>query len=293
MEQLLNRYGTWLLSMRRRSPLTFEAYSREAKTLCTWLLDRNESPDSVDTRLLLEYLVSRKTSASLSGKTMARIVSSIRAFFKFLMADGSRTDDPSELIETPKQERNLPEVLRPEMIDRFLESIDVSVPLGIRDRALFELIYSCGLRISEVVSLTLDKMFFEERVLRILGKRKKERIVPFGDAAACWLKRYLVEVRPILSKNSRSTRLFLNYQGRGISRKGIWKRFSQLRSLAGTGGKVHSLRHSFATHLLAGGADLRTVQELLGHSDISTTQIYTHVETSKLAEYHEEYFPRK
>jgi integrase/recombinase XerD len=240
----------------------------------------------------MEYLIWRK-SVGLSGKTMARIVSSLHALFKFMKADGLRADDPSALVETPRQERSLPEVLPPESVDRLFSSIDVSTPRGLRDRALFELIYSCGLRISEASFLSFDKLFMEERVIRVIGKRKKERIIPFGDDAEHWLKRYLEEGRPSLAKQNRSNRIFLNHSGKGISRKGIWKRFSQFRELAGTGGKVHSLRHSFATHLLAGGADLRTVQELLGHSDIATTQIYTHVETQALAAYHEEYFPRK
>ncbi|MCX7025527.1 MAG: tyrosine recombinase XerD [Spirochaetes bacterium] len=290
MEKILDRYGAYLLSMKRRSPLTLEAYVREIRTLDAWLSGRGASVTNVGTRELLEYLVSRK-SAGLSGRTMARIISSLHAFFKFLKLEGLRADDPSALLETPRQERTLPEVLPPESVDRFLGSIDVSTPRGVRDRALFELIYSCGLRISEASGLTFDNLFLRERILKVIGKRKKERIVPFGDEAALWLSRYIGEARPLLAKNVKTRRVFLNHSGKGISRKGIWKRFSQFRDLAGTGGKVHSLRHSFATHLLAGGADLRTVQELLGHSDIATTQIYTHVETGMLAASHEKFFP--
>jgi integrase/recombinase XerD len=236
---------------------------------------------------------SAERSAALSRKTMARIVSSLHSFFRFLKLEEIREDDPSALIETPKQERSLPAVLSPEEIDRFLAAIDIDTPQGLRDRALFELIYSCGLRISEASSLSFDGLFLEERVIRVLGKRKKERLIPFGDDAALWLKRYLAEARPKLQKNLRSERVFLNHAGKGISRKGIWKRFDHTRQALGMDAKVHTFRHSFATHLLAGGADLRTVQELLGHSDISTTQIYTHIEPESLSEYHHEYFPRK
>jgi integrase/recombinase XerD len=161
-----------------------------------------------------------------------------------------------------------------------------------RDRALFELIYSCGLRISEAAGLTFDRLYLKERLLRVLGKRKKERIVPFGDEARRWLLRYLEEARPHFEKGRRSELVFLNQEGKGISRKGIWKRFSGIRAVSGVEAKVHTFRHSFATHLLAGGADLRTVQELLGHSDISTTQIYTHIDEESLQGYHKEYFSR-
>jgi len=236
---------------------------------------------------------SEEQSSSLSRKTMARVVSSVHSFFKFLRLEGVREDDPSELIETPKQERQLPAVLALEEIDRFLAAIDSGSPRGLRDRALFELIYSCGLRISEASALTFDGLFLDEKVIRVLGKRKKERLVPFGDEAAAWLRRYLEEGRPALLKGGRSDRVFLNHAGKGLSRKGIWKRFDLVRQEAGVDAKVHTFRHSFATHLLAGGADLRTVQELLGHSDISTTQIYTHIDSEALGDYHREYFPRK
>jgi integrase/recombinase XerD len=206
--------------------------------------------------------------------------------------EGLRAVDPSLLIRTPKQERNLPDVLQPREVDHFLESIDLSTPNGLRDRALFELIYSCGLRISEAAGLTFDRLYMEERLLRVVGKRKKERIVPFGSEAHHWIAKYLAEGRPKLEKRRRSDLVFLNQEGEGISRKGIWKRFSGIRQVSGVSAKVHTFRHSFATHLLAGGADLRTVQELLGHSDIATTQIYTHIDEEALQGYHREFFPR-
>lgn len=287
----IDRYGDWLLAARRRSPLTLEAYVREARSLEAWLLDQGKSVQTAMVADILEFLAWRRASG-LSTRTIARILSSVRSLFRFLRLEGIRTDDPTELLESPKQERNLPDVIRPQDVNLMLESVDLSTPGGLRDRALFELIYSCGLRISEASSLCFDSLFLKEGFVRVVGKRRKERILPFGQEAAIWLERYLAEARPALEKGRRSDRVFLNRSGRGISRKGVWKRFSELRMCSGVEGKVHSLRHSFATHLLAGGADLRTVQELLGHADISTTQIYTHVEAEELAQAHEAFFPR-
>ncbi len=288
----IDRYGAWLLAARRRSPLTLEAYLREARGLGQWLSERGSSPESAGAHELLEYLVAKR-SAGLSARTLARIVSGLRGYFKFMRMEGLRADDPTELLETPRQERTLPGVLKPEEVNAFLDSVDHSTPGGLRDRALFELIYSCGLRISEAATLSFGMLFMNERIIRITGKRAKERIVPFGDAAAVWLGRYLAEGRPQLERGPRCDRVFLNRSGKGISRKGIWKRFDELRTASGMSGKPHTLRHSFATHLLAGGADLRTVQELLGHADIATTQIYTHVDSEALARAHDEFFPRR
>jgi integrase/recombinase XerD len=301
LDELASRYRAYLIAARKRSPLTAEVYLRESGTLQSFLVARGSSPEAATSAELLCYLVWRQSGArdsastreeALSRKTMARVVSSIHAFYKFMRLEGLRQDDPSELIETPKQERALPSVLAPEEVDRFLASIDPSTPRGLRDRALFELIYSCGLRISEAADLSFDRLYLRERVIRVIGKGRKERLVPFGEEAALWLGRYIEEGRPALVK-SRSDRVFLNQAGKGISRKGIWKRFDGLRDSSGVKAKVHTFRHSFATHLLAGGADLRTVQELLGHSDISTTQIYTHIDAESLQDYHRDYFPRK
>ncbi len=299
MDEIATRYRGYLIAARKRSPLTAEVYLRESAMLQRFLSLHASSPEKATSAELLGYLVWRQSGAdvledgaALSRKTMARVVSSIHAFYKFLRLEGLRLDDPSELIATPKQERSLPSVLAPEEVDRFLASIDSSTPRGLRDRALFELIYSCGLRISEAADLSFDRLYLNERVIRVIGKGRKERLVPFGEDATMWLGRYIEEGRPALAKG-RSDRVFLNQAGKGISRKGIWKRFDGLRDSSGVKAKVHTFRHSFATHLLAGGADLRTVQELLGHSDISTTQIYTHIDPENLQDYHRDYFPRK
>ncbi len=325
------RYRAYLLAARRRSPLTAEAYVHEYLVLEAWLDRRGKDIARAESRDILEYLIWRQKTpvvaaqergreagpgravdaaadenpiakppvppsaekTGLSRKTMARIVSSLHSIFKFLRLEGIRSDDPTALILTPKQEKTLPSVLPLESINHFLSSVETGSPRGLRDRALFELIYSCGLRVSEAAGLTFDRLYLDERVVRVLGKRRKERLVPFGEEAAAWLSRYLEEGRPLLAKNKRSELVFLNQAGNGISRKGIWKRFDGVRDISGVSAKVHTFRHSFATHLLEGGADLRTVQELLGHSDITTTQIYTHIEKDGLAEYHGEYFPRQ
>ncbi len=291
MTELGARYRAHLLLVRKRSALTAEAYVRELENLERFLSDQGKNPLNADGEDLLSFLVWRHQKG-LARTTMARLVASLHSLYKFMKMDGLRQDDPSQLIRTPRQERSLPEVLQPEEVDKFLASIDLTTPNGLRDRALFELIYSCGLRISEAASLSFDRLYMKEKLLRVIGKRKKERIIPFGDDAQLWVGRYLAEARPQLEKKRKTDLVFLNQEGEGISRKGIWKRFSGIRAVAGVSAKVHTFRHSFATHLLAGGADLRTVQELLGHSDISTTQIYTHIEEEALQSYHREYFPR-
>jgi len=285
------RFRAHLLLVRKRSALTAEAYLRELDNLEVFLAGQGKNPFTATGEDLLSFLVWRHEKG-LSRTTMARLVASVHSLYKFMKLEGLRHDDPSLLIRTPRQERTLPDVLQPEEVDKFLASIDLSTPNGLRDRALFELIYSCGLRISEAAGLSFDRLYMKERLLRVIGKRKKERIIPFGDEAHHWLSKYLSEARPQLEKIRKSDLVFLNQEGKGISRKGIWKRFSGIRAISGVSAKVHTFRHSFATHLLAGGADLRTVQELLGHSDISTTQIYTHIEEEALQGYHREYFPR-
>jgi integrase/recombinase XerD len=178
-------------------------------------------------------------------------------------------------------------------VDKLLDTIDTRTPVGVRDRALFEVIYSCGLRISEAVDLTMERLYLREGLIRVIGKGGKDRLVPAGDAAVRWLNSYIADARPKLTKAGKTdSAVFLNHLGTRLSRKGMWKRFRDLCAQAGIEAKVHTLRHSYATHLLNGGADLRAVQELLGHSDISTTQIYTHIDRDDLRTYHAEFHPK-
>jgi integrase/recombinase XerD len=211
------------------------------------------------------------------------------------MAEGQRSDNPASLLENPRMSSTLPETMGPDDVEKILAAIDCKTPLGLRDRALFEMVYSSGLRISEAAGLNLRDIDFKESVAKVTGKGSKQRLAVFGSVASEWLKRYIDESRPALLGNrltAGSKALFVGRSGKRLSRKGIWKNYSKYAQAAGAGSKVHTLRHSFATGLLKGGADLRTVQALLGHSDIATTQIYTHVDSKLLKENHRKFLPK-
>ena len=301
--------------------MTVETYMREGLEYLEWC-DRREIDILTSSAMdLVDYLADRQTGFrrrddgrdgrdgsdgigeadghaatgmdGISRRTAAKGLSALRGFFRYLVKEEYREDDPTGILETPKMRLSLPRVFTPEEVDNLLSAIDITTPNGLRDRAMFELVYSCGLRISELAAVTSESIYPDEGVIRIIGKGDKERLVPLGDAAAEWLEQYLRDGRPLLAKpGKRVNQLFLNRLGDGISRKGIWKRFKEAAGTVGLEGKVHTLRHSFATHLLQGGADLRAVQELLGHADIGTTQVYTHLDKEDLQGYHDEYHPR-
>jgi integrase/recombinase XerD len=222
---------------------------------------------------------------------MTKVISCLRSFFRFAICEGIRQDNPADLLESPRRHLKLPQTLDRETVEKLLGIIDSNAPLGLRDRALFEMIYSSGIRISEAVGLNVKDIDFEEGVAKVRGKGNKERLVVFGTEAAIWLKRYLTESRTKLTAGYVPA-LFVGRSGKRLSRKGIWKNYAKYAALAGTSSRVHTLRHSFATGLLKGGADLRTVQALLGHADLATTQVYTHVDTGLLKESHRKYLPR-
>jgi len=284
-------YSDYLTAELRLSAATVDAYLLEARLLLEYLGSNELELREVTASVLIEYLVHRQLEGA-SGRTTAKSLSALRSFFRYLHRDGLIEGDPSEHLETPRMPRSLPEVFSQEEVNRLLEVIVPDDPAALRDRCLFELIYSCGLRVSEASELTLDRYFPKARVLRVFGKGSKERLVPVGEVAASWLQRYLREARPALLGGRREKALFVNQRGQKLSRKGMWKRFKSHAAAAGVDGKVHTLRHSFATHLLEGGADLRSVQMLLGHADIGTTQIYTHVDEAQLKAYHTQYHPR-
>jgi len=288
---LIDRFEDHLAAGLRLSRQTVDTYVRDCRAFSAWAAARDQSPLTVGTGDVIDFLVTRQTEEGIDQRTVAKIVSALRSLFQYLCLEGMRLDNPAMLVELPRSSHRIPGVLRVNEVERILDAIDLSDPLGLRDRALFELIYSCGLRISEAVDLTVDSVFPKERLIRVRGKGDKERLVPMGEHALDWLGRYLNDARPRLARRPVSA-LFLSRRGEGLSRKGIWKRFREAAELAGVDAKVHTLRHSFATHLLEGGADLRAVQELLGHADISTTQIYTHVDSDELRTYHADYHPR-
>ena len=272
--------------------MTAQTYRISAQEFLEWLVEQRIKLREVTAQNLVYFLMKRKTDGN-AELTLAKDISALRAFGEYLVRKNYWTENCALLLDRPKAGRHLPKVLSVEQTDELLASIDTSKPLGIRDDALFELIYSCGLRISEACSLKVSNVHFEERLILVHGKGDKERLVPFGEMAAQKLQKYMEEVRPELVKGRNISEVFVNYKGEPISRKGVWKRFQEMEALSGVKAKVHTLRHSFATHLLAGGADLRSVQELLGHSDLSTTTIYTHVTDTQLEDAHKKYFEGK
>lgn len=292
-DKLVAEYEVYLRHNLRVADSTTATYIAEARRFGFWLKLISSDPRSIGVSDIESYIAGRSLSKALTARTISRVFSSLRSLFGFLKSAGIRSDDPSLNAERPKVGRKLPRIFELGEIEKFLGNIELDTPFGTRDRTLFELIYSCGLRVSEAVELELSQLHLKEGLIRTRGKGDKERLIPLGDEALRWLQRYLNEARPLLLKGpSRLDRVFLNNRGEGLSRKGMWKRFKGIAKRAQVDGKIHTLRHSFATHLLRGGADLRSVQELLGHADISTTQIYTHLNRDDLSHAHKEFHPR-
>jgi integrase/recombinase XerD len=253
-----------------------------------------EKPGKVDHQMLTEYARDLK-QRKMAETSVARHFSSLRAYYRFLVMEGYLENDPTQFLDSPKLPSSLPKILNIEDIELLLNAIDTESPLGLRDRALFELMYAGGMRVSEVCNLTIEQVLMDEDLVLVRGKGNKERIVPLGGEAKQWLTQYLLHGRPSLEKGYFNEGiLFLNNRGKPLQRKGIWFILKKLAETAGLKKAVspHTFRHSFATHLLEGGADLRIVQEMLGHVDISTTQIYTHLDSTYLKEVHSSFHPR-
>ena len=291
IEDLLLRFHSDIVSVERLSENSASTYEECAKIFLNWLQKEEIKLAAVNPQVLVSYLIWRRTEQKCDELTIAKDISGLRALGSYLVRQGMWQENHGMLLERPKASRALPKVLSVEQVDSILDAIDTTEPLGVRDRALYELIYSCGLRISEAATLQVSNLHLKERLLIVRGKGDKERMVPFGLSAKERLEQYLMEVRPTLVGSKIVSEVFVNYKGEPMSRKGIWKNFKALEVKAGVHAKVHTLRHSFATHLLAGGMDLRSVQELLGHSDLATTTIYTHVDDKQLREGHKEFFP--
>jgi integrase/recombinase XerD len=289
---ILRRFEDYMRVEMRLAERSVHTYLTECRMFLENLEAGRRELASTTAQDIIEYLVARQVDG-LDQRTISKILSSLRAFYNYCMLEKLHQANPAQLVETPRVPKKLPTVFSREEVDLFLGAIDDTTPLGMRDRALFELIYSCGLRVSEAVDLKLDQLFLKEGLIRVLGKGSKERLVPIGEHATYWLVQYLSKARPrICGRKARQDYVFLNRWARKLSRKGMWKRFKEIAESAGIRGKIHTLRHSFATHMLKGGADLRSVQELLGHADIGTTQIYTHLEQDDLQKYHKRYHPR-
>ncbi len=289
---LFAAYETYLRFQLGLSHRTVEEYLRETHQLDTVRGEQGWDFSTLGHAEVIEYLGQRRAGGA-GPRTSARILSILRNWFDFLQFQHLRSNNPLDLVESPKLLPVTPEVFSLVEVEKLLDAIPQQTPEGLRDRTLFELIYSAGLRVSEATGLTLDRLYLVEGVVRVTGKGDKDRFVPLGSQVLQWLARYLEEARPRLAKQKRSMAVFLNFRGDDLSRKGIWKNFKLYAVKAGLEGKVHTLRHSFATHLLAGGADLRSVQELLGHVSINTTQIYTHVDQGELGRQHHKFHPRE
>jgi integrase/recombinase XerD len=289
---LLNKFCAWLVAVERRSPLTVYTYRLELSRFLGFISESNIDIKLVNPEGIAAYLLKRNEVDGICQRSLAKAIAGIRSFFGFVTAEGVRVDNPAALLESPRRRSGITETMEKETVEKLLDCMDTDNRLGLRDRALFEMIYSAGLRISEAVNLNLRDVDFNEGIIRVRGKGSKERFAVFGPEAALWLKRYIEESRSLLAEGGgRGTALFVNRNGKRLSRKGIWKNYSKYAAEAGTGSRVHTLRHSFATGLLQGGAYLRTVQALLGHSDMATTQIYTHVDARMLQESHRKYLP--
>lgn len=286
INNILMDYLHYLKVERGLSENTINSYGIDLKLFLEYLRE-NEIPSfkQVNKEVIVNYMQSEKNN-NKANSSILRSVSSLRKFFQYLAQEKIIEKDPMLLIDTPKKKQHLPQVLTKEEVEKLLRSPNTGQVLGLRDRAMLELMYATGLRISEIINLKLEDLHLTMGTLQTLGKGHKERIVPVGDEAIKWVNRYLEEARPKLLKQKRSNYLFLNFHGNNLTRQGVWKNLKAEVRKAGIQKNItpHTLRHSFATHILENGADLRIVQELLGHADISTTQIYTHLSNKQLAD---------
>lgn len=276
------------------SKLTLEAYHRDLRLFASWLQQDDLTLKGASQTSILKYLAYRVEHKS-TARTNARLLSTLKQFYRYLVRTGQRQDNPGELISAPKINKLLPDSLTETEMENLLQAPDVETAYGLRDRCMLELMYSSGLRVSELISLQHNQVNQNLGLVRLTGKGNKERVIPVGEEALHWLKKYLNEARPMLIKQHITTdAMFISSRGQGISRQALWQHIKKYLVLAGikTTYSPHSLRHAFATHLLNHGADLRTVQMLLGHSDLSTTQIYTHIAQARLQELHQKHHPR-
>lgn len=273
---------------------TIEAYGRDMRQFIDYI-EKNGSKKLV--KISRSIIISFLLDLGMKGdapRTRSRKLSAIKTFFKFLTEEGVTKVNPSLNVDSPSSLKQLPKDLSQNEVERLLAAPDISIPGGLRDRAMLEVLYATGLRISELLDLKLSDVHQEAGYLQTIGKGRKERLVPMGETALLWLKKFLLEGRPGLTKKIPSDHIFISRRGQRISRQYFWRKIKDYSSTADIRKKVspHNLRHSFATHLLAHGADLRAVQMMLGHSDISTTQIYTHVAKERLKKIHKEFHPR-
>ncbi len=303
MEKFLTIFLNHLSLERSLSPNTVESYRIDLKRYLKFLTDEKVSSLEEIREDHITKLIGQLSRLGLKATSIARNLAAIKSFHKFLVREGYTQSDPASAIESPKLWRKLPVVLHQHEMEKLLDQpteetnmySGVNIPLVLRDKAILEFLYATGVRIFELIKTKRKDILPEVELVRVIGKRQKERIVPIGKQALQSIERYLREVRPQLANQTSEDFLFLNRRGRPFSRMGLWKILRKYVNKAGIKKKVspHTIRHSFATHLLEGGADLRAVQEMLGHADISTTQIYTHLDREYLKEVHRTFHPRE
>jgi integrase/recombinase XerD len=296
MEDRLDDFIHFLVVEKGLSKNTIVSYKRDLNSYITYLKNVEQLGhfNGVQRPQIVHFLGHLKDTGK-SSKTLARHIASIRAFHHFLLREKAVDHDPTVHIESPQHERSLPKVLSMEEVEILLDSPKLTDHFGYRDKAMLEMMYATGIRVSELIGLTLSDVHLTMGFVRCMGKGSKERIIPIGKTASDAIEQYLEKGRPKLaSKKHKDDSLFLNHHGKGLSRQGFWKILKRLATEAGIEKELtpHTMRHSFATHLLENGADLRAVQEMLGHADISTTQIYTHVTKTRLKDVYTKFHPR-
>jgi integrase/recombinase XerD len=295
LNQFVQEYLAYLKLEKNLSEQSVASYYSDLKKFLIFVEEEKHSDLNTITAKLISKYFEIMRDLGLSSSTSARYLSSVKGFFKYLNSQDYIEKDPAEILSARITERKLPTVLSFAEIDKLLQTPNVEEKLGLRDKAILELFYSCGLRVSELINLKISDLYFNDEVIRVLGKGSKQRIVPIGSIAVYWVTEYLQKVRFSLEKKMKSENIiFLNVRGTKLSRMGIWKIVNKYAQEAEISREFHphTFRHSFATHLLEGGADLRAVQEMLGHADISTTQIYTHIDRDFIKQMHRDFHPR-
>lgn len=290
-EALIERFVDALWMERGLRPNTLTAYATDLRVFLRWLQAQKKNLLEADQAIVLAYLAERRRARP---RTTARLRSTLRRFYQYLLREKLTAQDPTAELQTQKIDRPLPKTLTEEQVERLLQAPELTRALGLRDRAMLEVLYATGLRVSELVGLTLPQIDLNAGIVRVIGKGDKERLVPLGEEAIAWLTRYLSQARSELRRNQSTDVVFLNWRGTAMTRQAFWQFIKRYARQVGISVPLspHTLRHAFATHLLNHGADLRVVQMLLGHADLSTTQIYTQVARERLKALHAQHHPR-
>jgi len=292
--QLIETFLDALWMERGLSENTLSSYRRDLLTFAIWLRDKRRPLLDARREDIMAYLAHR-LGKGIKARSTARLLSTLRGLYRYLLREQRISEDPTLRVENPKLGRGLPNTLSESEVDQLIEAPDLETPVGYRDRTMLELLYACGLRVSELVGLRLSQVNLRQGVIRIIGKGGKERLIPIGEQAIDWVARYVREARgDLLKKNLQNDVLFPSNRGSAMTRQAFWYRIKHYAAIARIEREIspHTLRHAFATHLLNHGADLRVVQLLLGHSDLSTTQIYTHIADHRMKELHQAHHPR-